>query len=276
MLPRIADLIRMLPPITAHRGLLSASGRTLPSSADGYQTGCIFQKTDGGSGSAFYVNEGSVTSSNFVVPGFGTTITAAAAGTLLDFVLETEWISGTMIRADFATSTTFTGSVIGMELDFGTNVAVGSEQSVTGVSVTLPQMTIDTASADLKGLQVAVTGAIAQTTSGTTTFRGVDIATPAITQTAGTVNTHGVYVTGGTITSGTAVGCELAGAWTTGLIINTCTGSAITCLDVITISPDAAGTLLDFELETQWVSGTLIRADFGSTTTFFGCNWYGS
>lgn len=274
MLQRIASLLRHLPPLTANRGLLFGSGATVPSSVDGYQVGAIFAHTDGTAGTALYINEGSITSSSFtavVTAGYPTpiTITPTTTGTFLDFVLETEWVSGTLIRADFGSSTTYTGTVVGFGLDLGTNIVATHEQSVSGIVVTLPAMTISAASADLKGFQVSG-GAIVQTVSGTTTFRGVQIATPAITQTAGSVLTHAIHVTGGAVTSGTAVGIELAGAWTTGLIINTCTGSAITCIDAITISPNAAGTLLDFALETEWVSGTLIRADFSGSTTYTG------
>jgi hypothetical protein len=47
-------------------GLLFVSGTTVPVDATaGYQTGCIFQHTDGTTGTAFYVNEGSVTSCDF-------------------------------------------------------------------------------------------------------------------------------------------------------------------------------------------------------------------
>ena len=45
---------------------LIVAGTTVPADgADGFATGCIFMKTDGGAGSALYVNEGSNTSANF-------------------------------------------------------------------------------------------------------------------------------------------------------------------------------------------------------------------
>lgn len=67
MLDRIASLLKIDPPVVGDRGLLFASGATVPSDAtDGYQSGCIFQHTDGGAGTVLYVNEGSVTSSLFV------------------------------------------------------------------------------------------------------------------------------------------------------------------------------------------------------------------
>ncbi len=64
MRARVCSLIKMQEP-ELNTGLLSASGVTVPSAVEGYQTGCIFQKTDGGDGTALYVNEGSVTSCDF-------------------------------------------------------------------------------------------------------------------------------------------------------------------------------------------------------------------
>jgi hypothetical protein len=131
------------------------------------------------------------------------TVTPTAAGTFLDFVLETEWVSGTLINADFAGSTTLTGAVVGVNLDFGTNIVVTSEQSVKALDINLPQMTVDAASPTVKGIEITATGAIAQTTSGTTTWNGIDITMPNTTQTAGTVTVNGIKVTSGTVTSGT-------------------------------------------------------------------------
>lgn len=66
MIARIAKLLRIQPPAIEPEGLLLASGTTVPTDGTaGYQTGCIFQHTDGGDGTALYVNEGSVTSCDF-------------------------------------------------------------------------------------------------------------------------------------------------------------------------------------------------------------------
>ncbi len=65
MKSRVASLLKNKEPET-NRGLLIASGTTVPAdTSDGYQTGCTFAKTDGSAGTAFYINEGSVTSSDF-------------------------------------------------------------------------------------------------------------------------------------------------------------------------------------------------------------------
>ena len=47
-------------------GVMEAYGPTVPSdAAAGYATGCVFHHTDGGAGTALYINEGSVTSADF-------------------------------------------------------------------------------------------------------------------------------------------------------------------------------------------------------------------
>jgi len=66
MLARIASLLRISPPSLDRTGLLLASGDTVPTDGTaGYETGCLFQHTDGAAGTAFYVNEGSNTSCDF-------------------------------------------------------------------------------------------------------------------------------------------------------------------------------------------------------------------
>jgi len=66
MIQRVCSLLRMQPPVITNRGLLFASGATVPTDGtDGYQVGCLFQHTDGGAGTALYLNEGSVTSCDF-------------------------------------------------------------------------------------------------------------------------------------------------------------------------------------------------------------------
>jgi len=66
MLSRVCSLIKMRPPAVENSGLLLVSGTTVPTDgAAGYQTGCLFQKTDGGANTSLYVNEGSVTSCDF-------------------------------------------------------------------------------------------------------------------------------------------------------------------------------------------------------------------
>lgn len=63
---RIANLTRTKPPSAELTGLLLSHGTTVPvDGTAGYETGCLFQHTDGGDGTALYVNEGTVTSCDF-------------------------------------------------------------------------------------------------------------------------------------------------------------------------------------------------------------------
>jgi len=66
MIDRVCSLLRIKPPPVEAEGLLLASGPTVPADGTaGYQTGCLFQHTDGGAGTALYVNEGTVASCDF-------------------------------------------------------------------------------------------------------------------------------------------------------------------------------------------------------------------
>lgn len=68
MLGRIADMLGFKPrdPENKPAGVLFAHGPTVPTDGTaGYATGCLFQHTDGGAGTALYCNEGTATSCNF-------------------------------------------------------------------------------------------------------------------------------------------------------------------------------------------------------------------
>jgi len=73
MISRIASLLKMQVPDPTEGGLLLAHGSTVPPDATyGYKTGCIFMHTDGGAGTALYVNEGTLSSCDFnAIEGFG-------------------------------------------------------------------------------------------------------------------------------------------------------------------------------------------------------------
>lgn len=72
MIGRLGHLLRMQPPSVDNRGLLYLSGATVPTDGtDGYQTGCLFQHTNGGDNDALYVNEGTVTDCEFKVVATG-------------------------------------------------------------------------------------------------------------------------------------------------------------------------------------------------------------
>jgi hypothetical protein len=66
MIDRVCSLLKIKPPVPGASGLLFASGATVPTDGEnGYQTGCVFQHTDGGAGTSLYVNEGSDTACSF-------------------------------------------------------------------------------------------------------------------------------------------------------------------------------------------------------------------
>ena len=110
MQKRVCKLIKMKPPVAAGNGLLFASGDTVPTDEDtGYQTSCIFQHTDGGIGTAFYINEGDEDSCAFVaVAGLtvaqeallGATAGVATASKALILDASGEVTSGTLILGD--------------------------------------------------------------------------------------------------------------------------------------------------------------------------------
>jgi len=68
---------RQKEPTVAVEGYLDASGAVVPTNGDsGYETGCVFRHTDGGAGTALYVNEGSITSCLFVANASSSVVTA--------------------------------------------------------------------------------------------------------------------------------------------------------------------------------------------------------
>jgi hypothetical protein len=66
MLARLNALLRRKAHNPTEAGLLLVSGPTVPTDGEaGYATGCLFQHTDGGAGTALYVNEGTLAACNF-------------------------------------------------------------------------------------------------------------------------------------------------------------------------------------------------------------------
>jgi hypothetical protein len=146
------------------------------------------------------------------------TISPGAAGTFLDFVLETEWVSGTLINADFANATTLTGAAIGLNLDFSA-VHVDSDQDIKAIDLTFPDLTFDAVSKSIKGLEISG-DTITQTTSGTSVWTGVDITIPTLVETAGTLTGYGFKIVGGTLTTDPiSYGLHLSGNFTTGIAV---------------------------------------------------------
>jgi hypothetical protein len=89
VLARIAELLKMTEP-AASTGMLWMHGTSVPSDGiAGYACGCIFLHTDGGAGTALYVNEGTVSSCNFNPLVGDVTATAAELNKLDGAVLTT-------------------------------------------------------------------------------------------------------------------------------------------------------------------------------------------
>ena len=110
MLGRVCSLIKMLKP-QRNRGFLFASGTTVPTDeTDGYQAGCTFQKTDGSGGTTLYVNEGSVTSSDFNAVASGTT--AVLDGVSTDAITITGTYERGINMSSFTPGTTTDGVAI--------------------------------------------------------------------------------------------------------------------------------------------------------------------
>jgi len=166
------------------------------------------------------------------------TISPAAAGTFINFALETEWVSGTLIDADFGSGSTLSDDTVGMELDFNSNVTMTTDKDVTGYVLKLPALTQGVANTTLiTGWNLSTAGAIVQSAgAGTITWKGLNIQLPNSTQTAGTVNSYAIYITAGTVTSGSQYGIYFpAGTLTTAIAL------AGTCTDGIAFS----GTVSD-------------------------------
>ncbi len=88
MIGRVSTLLRKQVPDVEAEGLLFASGSGAPTNSEaGFQTGCIYQRVDGGANTAFYINEGNAASSTWVVVGTLTSaqqefLTGITAGTV--------------------------------------------------------------------------------------------------------------------------------------------------------------------------------------------------
>ena len=176
------------------------------------------------------------------------TISPGAAGTFLDFVLETEWVSGTLINVDGGTGVTFNSDVIGVSLDLATNVTAADDCDITGYKVMLPDLS---AATDMffTGFDLSEAGAITNATN-TFTWKGLNVLMPDMTQSSGTLNVYGVFLTGGSYTSGNEygvyitginTGIAIAGAGVTGISLpGTYTTAAISIATTLAASADYA------------------------------------
>jgi len=155
-----------------------------------------FSGTGGISGATIALTPGSNTTGLTVT---GTNVTSA---NLVNFSAKNT--SGTIVNESFAAATTLGGSITGQNINLSTNVTA-TNQSATGIAVTLPGATNTNTSGtnNYIGLTVSSGGGVTQNgAGGTTTINGLDITSPNITQTNGTITANGALITTGTITTG--------------------------------------------------------------------------
>lgn len=160
MIERICTLLKIQKPVPGSAGLLLASGATVPTSGThGYQTGCIFQHTDGSTGTAFYVNEGTASSCSFQ---------AVAALTA-----DQEALLGATAGTATASKAVILNAASHIDAVKTTALSIGASGSATLVTATAAQLnTLAGASAGIAAVLAGGLGgssAIAKTLAATTT-----------------------------------------------------------------------------------------------------------
>jgi hypothetical protein len=182
-------------------------GWILPTAAPGGANYLLNVDADGTMG---YTDPASLVGS--YLPLAGGTMTGAivhdptVTGTLADYRLATEWTGGTIINAAFASGVTPATNIYGIVLDFNTNLTMTATKGITGFQIKTPSLTQSSDNTTTYiGYDLPTAGALISQTnpSSTINWKGVNIQMPNITQTQGAVNSYGVYVNGGTVTSGT-------------------------------------------------------------------------
>lgn len=162
------------------------------------------------------------------------TIDPATTGTVENIALATQWTTGTVINAAFGSSTTQSaGTMTGVALDFNTNLSTPvAGQSVTGYDVKLPVASTTSNATVYTGYNLSTAGSVTNATAGSFAWRGLNVAMPNITQSAGgSVTSSGVLITSGSITTaGTENMLSLSASGVSvgtlnGLNIGTITGS---------------------------------------------------
>jgi hypothetical protein len=178
--------VEILPPT----GVLGTGAITLPASG--------ILATTGDLASYLPLTGGTMTGATIFDP----TVT----GTLLDFRLATEWTGGTLLNAAFASGVTPAANILGVALDFNTNLTMTATKNITGYQVKMPAFTQSSANTTTYiGYDLPTAGALISQNNASSiiNWTGLNIQMPNITQTQGATNSYGVYINGGTVTSGT-------------------------------------------------------------------------
>lgn len=152
-----------------------------------------------------YYSSGALSGVTTLALSQGITQTPTVTGTLYDIALEDEWTGGTILNADYASGITQLANINGIVLDFNTNVTGNATKNIVGYQVKTPAFTqASSNTTTYTGFDLPIAGAlIQQTNPGTITWKGINIQCPNTTATTATVNSYGIYVNGGTVTSGT-------------------------------------------------------------------------
>lgn len=165
---RVCSLLKMKPPVNT-RGLLFASGSTVPTDGtDGYQTGCLFQHTDGGDGTALYVNEGTITSCAFTAieggafgggNGISFTGTHAKCIDFANVTLSAGSSNQLWSYGDYAVGSvdvTITDYFFPVRMDVASIANPGSEVLAALMYLKLANKTADQANLDMQGIGLTV------------------------------------------------------------------------------------------------------------------------
>ncbi|MCK4664643.1 MAG: hypothetical protein KAT68_17370, partial [Bacteroidales bacterium] len=136
----------------------------------------------------------------------GITQSPTATGNLYDLQLENEWTNGVVMIGNYGSATTLSGDIAGIYFDFETQIT-SVNKDIDGFKIKLPAQT-NTGDDPYASTGYSVSGGALDMSAGagSTTWKGLDVTMPNITETAGTVNSYGVYIAGGTVTSGTEYG----------------------------------------------------------------------
>ena len=199
------------------------------------------------------------------------TIAPTTYGTFLDFNLDTEWVSGTLIDADFGNATTFDNDLIGLEFDFNANVTMTTDKDVTGFKLKLPALTNSTNNTTtIIGFDLNTAGALNQSAAGTINWKGFNIQMPTTAETTGNTNAYGLYITSGTITSGDQEGIYLAGTLTDGIKnAAACTDGielSAACTNYINISNVGTNAAIGIEFVDGFLGHSISTGSRGNTT----------
>ena len=163
-------------------------------------TGGVFVATNAGSGSSFFANQ----------DGNGYAINVDSEATSAGIVnLDVVMTSGTIIGSNYTGSTTGSGTLTGLNLDFDTNFTADGNGTLNGAIIALDGLTNTTSggTAAITGMNIQgnALDTAADTNAQTITWKGLEVTIPATIDTgeAGdTVTATGINIVKGTLTGG--------------------------------------------------------------------------